>query len=244
MLQEHQYKEEKIVKKYYAIAIDGPSGAGKSSLARKLAEEFSFIYVDTGAIYRTLALAAIRENIDRKDEAAVMELLPRLDITMGYNESGEQRMYLNGEDVSEKIRTPEVSVGASDVSAHGKVREYLLEMQRKLARENNVIMDGRDIGTVVLPDARLKIFLTASSEARAERRMKELLAKGMNVTFKEVLKDIEYRDAQDSAREAAPLKKAVDAILVDTSEIDFQQSLELLRSIVSEKLFNNEDRTK
>ena len=231
------------MKKHFAIAIDGPSGAGKSSLARKLAQEFSFIYVDTGAIYRTLALAAIRENIDRKNEAALMELLPRLDIHMGYNESGEQRMYLNGEDVSELIRTPEVSVGASDVSAHGKVREYLLEMQRKLAGENDVIMDGRDIGTVVLPDAGLKIFLTASSEARAERRLKELLAKGMNVTFEEVLKDIAYRDAQDTARAAAPLKKAEDAVLVDTSDIDFQESFELLKSIVSEKLLTNEVRT-
>ena len=231
------------MKKHFAIAIDGPSGAGKSSLARKLAQEFSFIYVDTGAIYRTLALAAIRENIDRKNEAALMELLPRLDIRMGYNESGEQRMYLNGEDVSELIRTPEVSVGASDVSAHGKVREYLLEMQRKLARENDVIMDGRDIGTVVLPDAQLKIFLTASSEARAERRLKELLAKGMDVTFEEVLKDIEYRDAQDTARAAAPLKMAEGAVLVDTSDIDFQESFKLLRSIVREKLLTNEVRT-
>ena len=232
------------MEKHFAIAIDGPGGAGKSSLAKALAKEFSFIYVDTGAIYRTLALAAVRENIDRKDEAAVTELLTRLDITMGYNESGEQRMYLNGEDVTNCIRTPEVSVAASDVSSHGKVREYLLEMQRKLARENDVIMDGRDIGTVILPDAQLKIFLTASSEARAERRLKELLAKGMNVTFDEVLKDIEYRDAQDSAREAAPLKKAEDAILVDTSEIDFQQSFELLKAIVSEKLFSHGDGTK
>lgn len=231
------------MKKHFAIAIDGPSGAGKSSLARKLAQEFSFIYVDTGAIYRTLALAAIREGLDRKDEAALMELLPGLDIRMGYNESGEQRMYLNGEDVSDLIRTPEVSVGASDVSAHGKVREYLLEMQRKLARENDVIMDGRDIGTVVLPDAQLKIFLTASSEARAERRLKELLAKGTNVTFDEVLKDIEYRDTQDSARKAAPLKKAEDAVFADTSDIDFQKSFELLKSIVLEKLFSHEDRT-
>jgi len=228
--------------KYFAIAIDGPGGAGKSSLARKLAQELSFIYVDTGAIYRTLALAAIRKEIDRKNEAAVMELLPKLNISMGYNDSGEQRMYLNGEDVTDLIRTPEVSVGASDVSAHGKVREYLLEMQRKLARENNVIMDGRDIGTVVLPDAELKILLTASSKARAERRLKELLEKGMNVTFEEVLKDIEYRDKQDSERKAAPLKKADDAVMVDTSDIDFPESFELLKSIVIKKLSINEDK--
>lgn len=230
------------MKEHFAIAIDGPSGAGKSSLARKLAEEFSFIYVDTGAIYRTLALAAIRAGVDRKDEASLMELLPKLEITMAYNDSGEQRMYLDGEDVSEIIRTPEVSVGASDVSAHGRVREYLLEMQRRMARENDVIMDGRDIGTVILPDAQLKIFLTASSKARAERRMKELLARGTDATFEEVLKDIEYRDAQDSAREAAPLKMAEDAILVDTSDIDFQASFELLKSIVTEKLYNDEGR--
>lgn len=225
--------------KRYAIAIDGPSGAGKSSLARKLAERFSFIYVDTGAIYRTLALAAIRVGTDKKNEAELMALLPALDIKMSYNAEGEQRMYLNGEDVSDLIRTPEVSAGASDVSSHGKVREYLLEMQRKLARENNVIMDGRDIGTVVLPQAELKIFLTASSEARAERRMKELVAKGMDISFDQVLRDIENRDRQDSERAAAPLKKAEDAVLVDTSDIDFAQSLELLASIVSERFHIN-----
>lgn len=222
--------------KYYAIAIDGPSGAGKSSLARKLAERFSFIYVDTGAIYRTLALAAIRTGADRKNENEVMALLPALDISMAYNSAGEQRMYLNGEDVSDLIRTPEVSAGASDVSSHAKVREYLLEMQRKIARGNNVIMDGRDIGTVVLPQAELKIFLTASSEARAERRMKELAQKGMNIPFEEVLRDIERRDRQDSERAAAPLKKAEDAVLVDTSETDFAQSLELLSKVVQERL--------
>ncbi len=242
MLREYRFNKEKKMKEHFAIAIDGPSGAGKSSLARKLAEEFSFIYVDTGAIYRTLALAAIRAGVDRKDEASLMELLPKLEITMAYNDSGEQRMYLDGEDVSEIIRTPEVSVGASDVSAHGRVREYLLEMQRRMARENDVIMDGRDIGTVILPDAQLKIFLTARSKARAERRMKELLARGTDATFEEVLKDIEYRDAQDSAREAAPLKMAEDAILVDTSDIDFQASFELLKSIVTEKLYNDEGR--
>lgn len=242
MLREHRFNKETKMKEHFAIAIDGPGGAGKSSLARRLAEEFSLIYVDTGAIYRTLALAAIRAGVDRKDEASLMELLPKLEITMAYNDSGEQRMYLDGEDVSELIRTPEVSVGASDVSAHGRVREYLLEMQRRMARENDVIMDGRDIGTVVLPDAGLKIFLTASSEARAERRLKELLAKGMDVSFDEVLQDIEYRDRQDSGREAAPLKKADDAILVDTSDIDFQASFELLRSIVADKLYNDEGR--
>jgi cytidylate kinase len=216
----------------FAIAIDGPSGAGKSSLARKLAAEFKFIYVDTGAIYRTVGLAAYRANVDRKDEAAVAALLPNISITMGYNEAGEQRMYLDGEDVSADIRLPEISICASDVAALPAVRSYLLEMQRKLAKEHNVIMDGRDIGTVVLPDAELKIFLTASAEARAKRRLLELDAKGVKTDFAEVLKDIEYRDQQDSQRAAAPLKAADDAILVDTSDIDFQHSFEVLAELV------------
>jgi cytidylate kinase len=216
----------------FAIAIDGPSGAGKSSLARKLAAEFKFIYVDTGAIYRTVGLAAYRAGVDRKDETAVAALLPKISITMGYNEAGEQRMYLDGEDVSSDIRLPEISICASDVAALPAVRSYLLEMQRKLAREHNVIMDGRDIGTVVLPDAELKIFLTASAEARAKRRLLELEAKGVPTDFAEVLKDIEYRDRQDSQRSAAPLKAADDAILVDTSDIDFQRSFEVLAELV------------
>ena len=214
------------------IAIDGPSGAGKSSLAKALAKEFGFIYVDTGAIYRTLALAVLRAEIDRKNVCAVMEVLRESRITIGYNDSGEQRMLLDGEDVSAEIRQPEVSVAASDVSAYPEVRAYLLEMQRKLARENNVIMDGRDIGTVVLPQAEIKIFLTAGAEARAERRLLELRAKGVETSFEDVLRDIEYRDRQDSERAAAPLKKAEDAVLCDTSELTFQQSFELLCSVV------------
>lgn len=224
------------MEKHYAIAIDGPSGAGKSSMARRLAEKYGFIYVDTGAIYRSLALAAVRNATDRKDEAQVMELLKRTNISIGYNDVGEQRMYLNGEDVSETIRKPEVSVAASDVSAHAKVREYLLEMQRRLARENNVVMDGRDIGTVVLPDAAIKIFLTASAQARATRRLAELNTKGVVTSFDEVLKDIEYRDAQDTERAAAPLKKADGAVTVDTSELNFEESLERLSMIVDNKL--------
>ena len=159
---------------HYAIAIDGPSGAGKSTQAKRLAKEFSFIYVDTGAIYRTLGLACYRAGIDRKDAAAVMELLKTLDISIRYNEAGEQCMLLNGEDVSKEIRQPEISICASDVSALPEVRRFLLDMQRRFARENNVVMDGRDIGTVVLPDAELKIFLTASPEARARRRLLDL----------------------------------------------------------------------
>ena len=217
--------------KNFAVAIDGPSGAGKSSLARRCAAELGLIYVDTGAIYRVVGLAALRRGVDRKDEAAVAALLPKLDIRLAYAD-GEQRMFLDGEDVSREIRLPEISLCASDVSAHAKVRQYLLEMQRKLARENRVIMDGRDIGTVVLPDAPLKIFLTASAEARAERRLKELLAKGVEADFEEVLRDIRYRDEQDSSRAAAPLRQAPDAVLVDTTEIGFDESFELLCRII------------
>lgn len=229
---------------FFAIAIDGPSGAGKSSLARRLAEIFQFIYVDTGAIYRTVGLAAYRAGIDRRDEAAVAALLPEISISMGYNEAGEQRMFLDGEDVSDQIRLPEISICASDVAALPAVRAYLLEMQRKLARENHVIMDGRDIGTVVLPEAELKIFLTASAEARARRRLLELESKGVPSRFEDVLKAIQYRDLQDSSRAAAPLKAAEDALLVDTSEIDFEQSLALLAELVVTKLSPEGERNK
>lgn len=219
-----------------AIAIDGPSGAGKSSLARRCAAAFGYLYVDTGAIYRTVGLAAYRLGIDRKSEAAVAAILPELDISMGYNEAGEQRMFLAGEDVSAAIRTPEISLCASDVSAHPAVRAFLLEMQRKLAQEHNVIMDGRDIGTVVLPEAELKIFLTASPEARARRRLRELEAKGTQVSFEEVLRDIEYRDRQDSERAAAPLRAAEDAVRVDTSDIGFEESFQILCALIRERL--------
>ena len=222
--------------KFYSIAFDGPSGAGKSSLAKRVASEFGFIYVDTGAIYRTVGLAAYRAGIDRKDENAVAALLPKLDIKMGYNDEGEQRMFLNGEDVSAQIRMPEISICASDVAALPSVRAFLLGLQRKTAEENNVIMDGRDIGTVVLPDADLKVFLTASAEARANRRLLELTAKGVNAGYDDVLRDIMYRDEQDSARAAAPLKRAEDAILADTTELDFEESFRLLCDIVVNKL--------
>lgn len=221
---------------HYAIAIDGPSGAGKSSLARAAAAQFGFIYVDTGAIYRTVGLAAYRRGLDRHDENAVKAMLPELRIEMRYNEAGEQRMFLNGDDVSAEIREPEISICASDVSALPAVRTFLLEMQRHMAREHSVIMDGRDIGTVVLPQAELKIFLTASAKARADRRLLELRRKGIESSFEEVLRDIEYRDEQDTARAAAPLKKADDAVLVDTSDIDFEQSLARLCGIIEERL--------
>lgn len=221
---------------HYAIAIDGPSGAGKSSMARRLAAAFNFIYVDTGAIYRTLGLACFRAGIDRKNVEEVMGLLTGLDIALRYNDAGEQCMYLNGEDVSREIRLPEISLCASEVSAHARVRAYLLEMQRRFARESNVIMDGRDIGTVVLPEAELKIFLTASPEARAERRLAELQDKGETVSFEQVLEDMKLRDAQDSGRAAAPLKQAEDAVVVDTSELNADESFDLLCSVVIERL--------
>ena len=221
--------------KNFAVAIDGPSGAGKSSLARRCAQELGFLYVDTGAIYRTVGLAALRRGVDRKDEAAVAAILPELDIALRY-EDGEQRMFLNGEDVSREIRLPEISLCASDVSAHAAVRDYLMETQRRLARENRVIMDGRDIGTVVLPDAPLKIYLTASAQARAERRMKELAAKGVEQSFEEVLREIVQRDEQDMNRLVAPLRRAEDAVLVDTTEIDFEESFRLLCRIIRERM--------
>ena len=221
---------------HIAIAIDGPAGAGKSTLARRCASHFSFLYVDTGAIYRTLGLAALRRGVDRKDASAVTALLPQFDIQLRYNEQGEQRMYLDGEDVSAEIRRPEISICASDVSAHADVRRYLLEMQRRLARENDVIMDGRDIGTVVLPDAEVKIFLTASAEARARRRMRDLEQKGITQDFASILADIRYRDEQDSARAAAPLRAAEDAVLVDTTDADLDQSEEMLLAVCREKL--------
>lgn len=220
---------------HIAIAIDGPAGAGKSTLARRCASHFSFLYVDTGAIYRTLGLAALRRGIDCKDAVAVTELLPQLDIRLHYNDNGEQRMYLDGEDVSEEIRKPEISICASDVSAHADVRRYLLEMQRRLARENDVIMDGRDIGTVVLPDAEVKIFLTASAEERARRRMRDLEKKGIAQDYESILEDIRYRDRQDSGRAAAPLKAADDAVLVDTSELSFEESFEKLCNVIAGK---------
>jgi cytidylate kinase len=208
-----------------AIAIDGPSGAGKSTIARAAAKKFGFIYVDTGAIYRTVGLAANRAGIDRKDEAAVSAILPELDIEMKYDDQGEQRMILNGEDVSAAIRLPDISIAASDVSALPAVRAFLLDMQRAMAREHDVIMDGRDIGTVVLPDAELKIFLTASLEDRAYRRYQELILKGVKTCFENVISDIEKRDAQDESRAAAPLKPADDAVTLDTSGNTLEQSI-------------------
>jgi len=220
---------------FISVAIDGPSGAGKSSIARKTAAEFGFLYVDTGAIYRTVGLAVCRRGISSRNREAVRELLPELSISLRYGEDGGQRMLLAGEDVSDAIRTPEISIYASDVSSYPEVRAYLMETQRSLARTNNVIMDGRDIGTVVLPDAGLKIFLTASPEARAERRHLELRQKGQDVSFEEVLKDMRYRDENDSRRAAAPLRPAEDAVHLDTTDMDFDQSCRAVADLIRER---------
>ena len=218
------------------IAIDGPSGAGKSTLAWMLAKLFGYIYVDTGAIYRCVGLYALEHGLDSKDEKAVVASLDKINIEMKYDDAGVQKMYLNGEDVSEKIRLPEVSIYASDVSAMPDVRAFLLEMQRSAARRDNVVMDGRDIGTVVLPDAGVKIFLTASSKERARRRLRELLEKGVKTDFDEVLRDIEYRDENDSSRAAAPLKAADDAVVFDSSDVGLNETFEALKKIVEERL--------
>ncbi len=218
-----------------SIAIDGPSGAGKSTLARRCAAAFGFLYADTGAIYRTVGLAAVRAGIDRKDGQAVAGLLPGLKIEMKYDAQGEQRMYLNGEDVSDAIRMPEISLAASDVSSLPVVRQFLLEMQRGLARTQSVLMDGRDIGTVVLPDADLKVFLTASAEERARRRVLQLQEKGVTEDYEKVLQEIRYRDEQDMNRETAPLRQAEDAVLLDTTELSYDESFAALSQLILER---------
>ncbi len=219
-------------KKIFSVAVDGPSGAGKSTLSKAVAAELGIVYVDTGAIYRTIGYYVFCKEIDPKDAPAVIAILPELDIQMRYGDDGLQRMYLNGEDVSTQIRLPQISMYASAVSAIPEVREFLLEMQRELARRSSVIMDGRDIGTVVLPDADVKIFLTAAAEIRAQRRAKELEERGTPTPFEEVLRDIQQRDWNDSHRAAAPLRQAEDAVLVDTSELTFDESkLKLLEVI-------------
>ncbi|NLH01638.1 MAG: (d)CMP kinase [Clostridiales bacterium] len=223
--------------KYFSVAIDGPSGAGKSTLAKLCAESLGFLYVDTGAIYRTVGVAVRNAGIGSKDEERVSALLPSIEISMRHDENGLQRMILNGKDVTDEIRLPEISIYASDVSAMPSVRTFLLEMQRHLAETNNVIMDGRDIGTVVLPDAELKIFLTAAPEERAQRRYEELKLRGVNTTFDEVLRDIQYRDMNDSSRSTAPLRPAEGAIILDTTGNTLEQSFKLIRSIIEEKMF-------
>ena len=217
-----------------SVAIDGPAGAGKSTLARQAARELGFLYVDTGAIYRTVALKVLRTGADPADEAQVSALLEGLDISMDYGPDGEQRMFLEGEDVSKAIREHRVSGLTSQVSAIPAVRAFLLDFQRRLAREHSVVMDGRDIGTVVLPDADVKIFLTAAPEARAKRRLLELEQRGQQADFDTILHDIIQRDEQDRNRPIAPLRQAEDAVLLDTTHLNLEESLLSLLTLIKE----------
>ena len=217
-----------------SVAIDGPSGAGKSTLAKQLAAELGFIYVDTGAMYRSIGLYGMRKGIDIKDPVQVEGVLSEINISLAFQE-GTQHIYLNNEDVSEKVRAEQAGMAASVVAKQPAVRQFLLELQRDMAEKNNILMDGRDIGTVVLPNATVKIYLTASVEARANRRYKELQEKGNPETFEKVKKDIEERDWQDMNREISPLKKAADAMEVDTSALNLQQSFDVLLDLIRQK---------
>ena len=222
--------------KTYSIAIDGPAGAGKSTIARALAKELGYYYVDTGAIYRTVAYFLDLLGVSPKDVDGVERYLDELTVEIEYDETGKQHMIMNGMDVSDDIRTQDISQKASLVSAHAIVRDMLLDMQRDVAKKHNVIMDGRDIGTVVLPRATVKIFLTASPEVRAQRRLDEMLAKGQQCNFQQVLADIQKRDHQDSTRPIAPLKQAKDAVLLDTSDLDIEGVIAAMKKIVGEKI--------
>ena len=222
--------------KTYSIAIDGPAGAGKSTIARRLAKELGFYYVDTGAIYRTVAYFMDLLGISPKDVDGVERYIDELTVSIEYDEEGAQHMIMNGMDVSEDIRTQDISQKASLVSAHSVVRDVLLDMQRDVAKKHNVIMDGRDIGTVVLPKANVKIFLTADPEVRAKRRYDELIGKGQKADLSQILKEIKQRDHQDMTRPIAPLKQAKDAVLVDTSALDIDGVVAEIKSIVKEKI--------
>lgn len=216
------------------VAIDGPGGAGKSTIAKQLAKDFGYIYVDTGALYRTVGLAAVKKGFKPSDAQKVVPMLPNIKVELRFV-NGEQRVFLDGEDVSAAIRMPEISMAASDVSAIPEVREYLFDLQRDIANKNNCLMDGRDIGTVVLPNAQVKIFLTASARVRAKRRYDELIEKGVEANFDDVLAELEQRDYQDSHREIAPLKQADDAVLFDSGELTLQQTIDGLAKIIKEK---------
>ena len=222
-----------------SVAIDGPAGAGKSTLAKMAAREFGLIYVDTGALYRCVGLFALQNGVGSRDAAGVEKLLSDITIEMRHDETGTQRMLLNGVDVTDDIRTPEVSVYASDVSAIPVVREFLFSQQKEMAVKYDVIMDGRDIGTVVLPGAGLKIFLTASPEVRATRRYKEFIEKGVSTTYEDVLASVNERDYNDSHREIAPLKPSVESVILDTSDIGLEESFRKLCSVIREKLQND-----
>ena len=218
-----------------AVAIDGPAGAGKSTIARAAAAQLGFVYVDTGALYRTIGLAVCRRGIDGTDVPGILTTLPEIQVGLTYQD-GAQHVLLDGEDVSDAIRTPQISTYASQVSSVPEVRAYLLDLQRDLARRQSVIMDGRDIGTVILPDAKVKIFLTASPEKRAARRCAELREKGQDVTVEGILADMERRDALDASRAVAPLKQAEDAALVDTSDLTLEQSIEAVLTVIRDKM--------
>lgn len=222
--------------KTVSIAIDGPAGAGKSTIARRLAKELGYVYVDTGAIYRTVAYFFDTWGISPKDIDGITRYIDELNIDIWYDEDGLQHMYMNNIDVTDDIRTPEISQKASLISAHAIVRDMLLDMQREVAEQFNVVMDGRDIGTVVLPNATVKIFLTASAEVRACRRTDELLAKGKKVSYEQVLKDIQQRDYQDTHREVAPLKMCRDSVKLDTSDMDIEQVLQEMKNIIARKV--------
>ena len=224
------------MKEHFTIALDGPGGAGKSTLAKAIAKKLNILHVDTGAIYRTIGYAAFARSLDAKDEAQIAPLLEKIQIDMAFDEAGGQKMLLDGQDVSKEIRLPEISMYASNVSALPCVRAYLLDMQRGIAKKRSVIMDGRDIGTVVLPDADLKIYLTASAEARAKRRCLELEQRGTPEPYDKVLREINERDEQDMHRAIAPLREAADAVRVDTSNLDFAQSEQALLDLIEEKL--------
>lgn len=218
--------------KYYSIAIDGPAGAGKSTMAKRVAKDLGYVYVDTGAIYRTVGYHMSLMGIGPKDKDGIRRCIDDVMIDIRYEDDGVQHMILNGVDVTDRIRTPEMSAMASGVAAQSCVRAFLLDMQRDFAKTHNIVMDGRDIGTVVLPNADVKIYLTASAEVRAKRRYDELVAKGENVRYEDVLEDMKQRDWQDMHREIAPLKKADDAIELDTSDLDIEQSVEAMKEII------------
>ena len=222
--------------KTYSIAIDGPAGAGKSTIAKALAKELGYHYVDTGAIYRTVAYFLDLLGVSPKDVDGVARYIDELTVAIEYDEDGLQHMIMNGMDVTGDIRTPDISLKASDVSAHGVVRDMLLDMQRDVAKRHNVVMDGRDIGSVVLPDADVKIFLTASAEVRAQRRVDEYAAKGKKVDYNKTLDEIRKRDHQDTHREIAPLKMTRDSVKVDTSELDIDAAVDAIRQIVLRKI--------
>lgn len=217
------------------IAIDGPAGAGKSTISKIVSKKLNYIYIDTGAMYRAVALYAIRKGVNTKNADEVSDVLDEIDINIDYKNDAQQ-IFLNGENVSDMIRTPEVSVGASDVAVITNVRLKLVELQRKLAETKNVIMDGRDIGTYVLPNADVKIFLTATCDERARRRYEELIQKGVNCTFDEVKSDMQYRDKNDSEREFAPLKAADDAVVVDTTGFSQDESVKLITETINKRL--------